>query len=104
MIYNFNVPVLTLEGAPMKEQYLDKDGKPNEREITVGKLVGAQLATSNDEDPLKMIALAKKIYGAEPFEMDESDRQKVESFIKSNKQLINLVRAQALEVLSNPVK
>lgn len=105
MKYNFCVVLVTLDGEPMTESFVDKDNKPQTRDITVGRLVASQLASSNDPDPLKMMSLAKKMYhSTEPIELDESDKKKIEIFIEENKQLVNLVRAQALHVLSNPIK
>jgi cell division septal protein FtsQ len=76
----------------------DLDGKPIE-DVNAGKLVAQLLATSTENDAIKLMAWALSFHSGNDVELDKSDFSKLKEIITSSKSLTNLVKAQILEVL-----
>jgi hypothetical protein len=90
MQLDFNKPLLQLDGTPAKDQF-------NE-EVSLGKLLGNQLASHNQGDAVKIIGWAQKCFRGYTVEVDKSDFKTLKDFIASSQQLTNLMKAQMLEV------
>ncbi len=82
---DFNKPMQTLDGQEMTE-------------ITLGKVLATQLASSNKGDALKLFTWAQKLYNGQSLDLDPSDETTLKEFIKSNDQLTVLAKAQLLQV------
>ena len=83
---NFNKPIVALDGQIVSE------------EITLGKVLAAQLASANKGDALKLFTWAQKLYNGQSLDLDPSDEATLKEFIKSNDQLTVLAKAQLLQV------
>ena len=90
---DFNQTLKGLDGEAVK----DIDGK----EITVGKLLSGQLASSNKGDALKLFTWAQKVYAGEKLDLDKSDEGTLKEFIKNNETLTVLAKAQMLSVFKD---
>lgn len=90
---DFNQTLKGLDGNAVK----DMDGS----EVTVGKLLAGQLASSNKGDALKMFTWAQKVYNGETLDLDPSDTSTLKDFIKNNEQLTVLAKAQLLKVFKD---
>lgn len=90
---DFNQTLKGLDGEAVK----DMDGK----EITVGKLLAQQLASSNKGDAIKLFTWAQKVYGGEKLDLDKSDEGTLKEFIKNNEALTVLAKAQLLSVFKD---
>ena len=88
MKINLNKNLLDLEGKDLPDSNL-------------GKLVGQLLSQSNEGDALKLWDWARKLYSGKELDLDPSDTQTFEAFIKANKSLTVLAKAQILELLTS---
>lgn len=93
IMLEFNQALKGLDGESVK----DMDGS----EVTVGKLLAGQLASSNKGDALKMFTWAQKVYNGESLDLDPSDKTTLKDFIKNNEQLTVLAKAQLLMVFKD---
>lgn len=59
-----------------------------------GKLLGNMLASNNKGDALKYYDWGRSLYKGNVIEVDRSDFDTIEKFIKESEQLSNLVKAQ----------
>ena len=87
MKINLNKNLLDLEGKDLPDSNL-------------GKLVGQLLSQANEGDALKLWDWARKLYAGKELDLDPSDTQTFEAFIKNNKSLTILAKAQILELFS----
>lgn len=90
---DFSTKLTGLDGQTVT----DFDGK----EITLGKLLASQLASTNKGDALKLFTWAQKVYNGEPLDLDPSDAATLKEFIKGNEQLTVLAKAQLLTVFKD---
>jgi hypothetical protein len=90
MTFDFNQPLKGLDG---------KEVMAGDQPLTLGKLLGNQLASANKGDALKLFNWAMKVYNGEAIDLDESDTNTLKEFIKQNDQLTILAKAQLLSVL-----
>lgn len=90
---NFNQTLKGLDGNSVK----DNEGE----DVSMGKLLSSQLASSNKGDALKLFTWAQKIYNGESLDLDPSDTQTLKDFIKSNDFLTVLAKAQLLSVFKD---
>lgn len=93
LMLDFNKPLCGLDGKSVT----DVDGK----EITLGKLLSGQLASSNKGDALKLFTWAQKCFNGEKLELDPSDASTLKDFIKNNETLTVLAKAQLLSVFKD---
>ena len=73
-------------------------------DMTLGKLVGNQLAASNKGDALKYYDWALSLYKGEDILVDKSDFKRIKEFVENSEQLTNLVKAQTIKVLDEAEK
>jgi hypothetical protein len=90
---DFTKQLVGLDGIAVKDS--------EDRGITLGQLLSGQLAQSNKGDALKLFTWAQKLYNGEPLDLDPSDKQTLEDFIKNNEALTVLAKAQLLSVFKN---
>jgi hypothetical protein len=83
---NFNKPIVALDGTVVSE------------DITLGKVLAAQLASANKGDALKLFTWAQKLHNGQELDLDPSDEATLKDFIKQNDQLTVLAKAQLLQV------
>ena len=92
MLYNFNKPLLALDGKEIPES-------------NIGQTLAALLANASDKnDPIRMYELAKMIYQGTEVEIHKGDKKMIEEFVKSSSQLTNLGKSQILEVLEKGIE
>ena len=85
-------PFIGLNGLPLI------DGGTN-KEVMMNETLANNLAIGLSDDPIKMLGIAKDLYGGS-VEVDESDMMKIEEFIKNYK-FTNIVKAQLLSEINN---
>lgn len=90
---DFSKAVKGLDGEELKDE------KGNA--VTLGKMLGNQLAFGTKGDALKFFSWAQKAYNGEPLDLDKSDTQTLKDFISNNEQLTVLAKAQLLEVFKD---
>lgn len=81
---------------------LDLDGKEVEG-LTLGKVLGNQLAGSNKGEALKYYDWAVALYKVGSIEVDKVDAKKIKEFTESTEQLTNLVKAQIITILDKAI-
>lgn len=67
----------------------------------MGKLLANVLSQSNSGEPVKCWEMALKLFKGEELEVDTTDREMLESVIKSSQGLTNAGKAQLLLVIKN---
>ena len=90
---DFNQTLKGLDGLAIKDE--------KEKDVTLGKLLGNQLAFAQKGDALKLFSWAQKVYNGETLDLDKSDTQTLKDFITNNEQLTILAKAQLLEVFKD---
>lgn len=88
---NFNVVLTGLDGQPLKDQ----TGKDQ----TAGSILAASLVSVSKGQILKFYDWAKKMYNAEPINLDREDRKTLKEFVEQNDQITILAKAQIIEIL-----
>ena len=94
-IINTGKEIRNLAGGEIK----DGDGV-----LTVGRVLGAILATAKSVDPLRSYVLAQKLYGGTSAELDASEVIFVEETIKRSETFTPLIVGQILEALQGEDK
>lgn len=89
----FNKLLVGLDGQPVKDN--------EDRGVSLGMLLSSQLAQSNKGDALKLFTWAQKMYNGDTLDLDPSDKQTLEDFIKNSEALTVLAKAQLLSVFKN---
>ena len=81
---------------------IDLDGKAVE-ELTLGKLLGNQLAGSNKGEALKYYDWAVALYKGLEITTDKTDAKKIKEFVETTETLTNLVKAQIITILDSSI-
>lgn len=90
---NFEVPVLTLKGVPMK----DEDGT----ETVLGKVLGDHIGgAAGEKNVVKLYGWASKMSQSKAVELDSEDFNSLKAFVELLPRLPILVKAQALEIFN----
>lgn len=87
---DFSKPMTALNGEALKDE--------NGYDITLAKVLSAQLASTNKGDALKFFTWATKLYNGKPLDLDPSDSSTLKEFIKNNETMTVLAKAQLLNV------
>jgi hypothetical protein len=95
--YDFNRPLVGLDGQPMPVSPQDPST------VMLGQILSNMLVQSQSNDPIKVWGWAQKMYRGEPLLLDESDREKLSGLIMGLKTAADLLKAQALTVLRQPI-
>lgn len=90
----------------LKKEFIGLNGLPlidggTNKKVMMNETLANNLAIDLSEDPIKMLDIAKELYKGS-VELDESDMNKLEAFIKKCK-FTNIVKAQLLKEI-NKVK
>ncbi len=86
----------------LSQKVVDLDGKSVE-DLTLGKLLGNQLAGSNKGEALKYYDWAVQLYKGGDIEVDKVDAKKIKEFVETTESLTNLVKAQIISVLDKAI-
>lgn len=89
---DLNKSLLDLDGNPVK----DSDDKP----VTVGILLAGQLVNSSEGDALKFLDWAITLKQGKSLQLDASDKQTLETFVKGVKTLTNLGKGRILQEIA----
>ncbi len=95
MKINFNALLKNLDGKDMM------DGGET---VKLGRLLGTQLIQTPKGEVLKHYDWAMKMHHGEPIELDKTDVEYLEKFIKDHEAMPILWKAQLLECISNAKK
>jgi len=87
----------------LKKAFIGLNGLPlidggTNKEVMMNETLANNLAIGLSEDPIKMLGIATELYNG-PVELDESDMNKIEDFIKNYK-FTNIVKAQLLSEIN----
>ena len=85
---NLNEAITSIDGTQIKE---------NDKPVTLGMLLGQQLAGSNKGEALKFYDWAVSLYKGDEISVDDTDLEKIKTFVKDSEQLTNLAKAQILK-------
>lgn len=89
---DLNKPLLDLENNSVK----DGDGNG----VAVGVLLAGQLINSSEGDALKFLDWAITLKRGKPLQLDGSDKQTLETFVKGVKTLTNLGKGRILQEIA----
>ena len=89
MKIDLNTPLLDLDGTTIIK---DENGK----EIILGPLLAGYLIRHTEGDAMKFWEWAQKMHKGEVLDLDTTDQGTVREFVKQEKTLSNLVKAQLL--------
>jgi hypothetical protein len=95
MKLNFNFPLRTLDGTPMKEV----DGK----DVMAGKILANSLVMQPQGEVAKFFDWAMSLHRGEEIDLDRADQQKMKDFIENNPSMVILVKKALLDVLAGKV-
>ena len=90
---DLNKPLLNLDN----EEIQDESGK----KVTIGLLLAQQLISSSEGDALKFLDWAITLKEGKPLQLDSSDKQTLEAFVKGVKTLTNLGKGRILQEILN---
>lgn len=88
---DLNKPLLNLENEPVKD---------GDSVVTVGILLAGQLISSTEGDALKFLDWAITLKQGKPLQLDGSDKQTLETFVKGVKTLTNLGKGRILQEIA----
>jgi len=91
MQYDFNVPLYDLAGNVIKD--------PNDKDITIGKLLSNALVSQAKGDALKFHGWAVDMYNCKSINLDRSDVKVLRDFVQDNDTITVLAKAQIFELL-----
>ena len=92
--YNFNIPMVGLDGQPMQISPSDSN------HAMLGVMLAPLIAQSQSDDPVKSWGWAQSLYQGKSLQLDKSDVDKFKKTIRDLKQATDMLKAQALEVVS----
>ena len=88
MKLNFNKSLQNLDGSEIEQS-------------NMGKYLANVLANANTGEPVKCWEMALKLYDGQELEVDTTDKEMLETTIKSSQALNNAGKAQLLLVIKN---
>lgn len=99
-VFDFNKPLLNLDGTTYKESVRFEDGTIKTTEFTVGSMLGTLIwqSASQEGRGLKLMGWSRKLYAGEPLTLDEADQKEMKEWLKKSKPPV-FVEGQSLEIL-----
>ena len=89
---DLNKPLLNLDNEAVKDE--------TDKVATIGVLLASQLINSAEGDALKFLDWAITLKQGKPLQLDGSDKQTLESFVKGVKTLTNLGKGRILQEIA----
>lgn len=72
----------------------------NVGEETIARILANAMAFSKSQDPLKIFNIATELYKNGEINIDSSDLNLIKSFVESNQDFLNILKAQILAALN----
>jgi hypothetical protein len=86
MLFDFNKPLLDLDGNPVGEN--------------LGKLLATALVSANTGDPLQCLTWSLDLYKFKPIELSNADLEFVKALISNTQVLTNLTKGQLIQIIN----